>query len=253
MKRLLSFLVLPFMVQAGIYEPHTLWDKREVVTCFYSQKSQLIGTNLISYDYAKKEMKFLPRALSKSEREQVKRTVMAHYRKDVTGIYFTGFKDCSETASPDLIILEAKGRFLILNPSFAGRAVIGDSGAMGILDGMHGFFSKSGKIATVALNTVRTTTIVHEFGHVAGLRHEHIHPDAKEDPQCQGDSSPINLNKPDKLEKIYDTAIFHTDYDHESIMNYCYYFRRRPEIDQGLKFVLSPNDIKTLQEMYPFF
>ncbi len=251
MKFLLSALVLPLLAHAGIYEPHTTWDKKEIVTCFYSEKSQLIGTNLVSYDYAKKELKFLPRALSTSEREQIARTVRAHYREDLTGIHFTGFKDCSQTEEPDLIVLEAKGRFVIFDPSFAGRAVIGQAGEMSITGSEHGFFSKSGRVATVALSAVRTTTIVHEFGHVAGLRHEHIHPDAKHDEQCLGSSSPVNMNKPHKLEKIYDTAIFHTDYDSQSIMNYCYYFRKRPEIDRGLKFVLSKKDIETLQEMYP--
>lgn len=251
MRKLICALALPLMAQAGIYEPHTLWDKKEVVTCFYSQKSQLIGTNLVSYDYAKKELKFIPRALSARERDKIKQTVTAHYKEEVTGIHFTGFKDCSETPEPDLIVLEAKGRFLIFDPSFAGRAVIGDSGMMGSLDGRHGFYSKSGKVGTIALSAVRTTTIVHEFGHVAGLRHEHIHPDAREDHQCQGSSSPINLKRPEKLEKVYHTAIFHTEYDPKSIMNYCYYFGQRPEIDRGLKYVLSRKDIETLQEMYP--
>lgn len=251
MKRLLAALVLPLIAKAGIYEPHTLWDKKEVVTCFYSAKSQLLGTNLVSYNYAKKELKFLPRALSSEERQQIKNTVLAHYKPEVTGIHFTGFKDCANTPEPDLVVMEAKGRFLILGPEFAGRAVIGESGEMSEFEGQYGFFSKSGRTATLALSAVRTTTIVHEFGHVAGLRHEHIHPDAKEDEQCQGYSSPINLKKPEKLEKIYDTAIFSTDYDRQSIMNYCYYFRQRPEIDQGLKFVLSPKDIETLREMYP--
>lgn len=33
---------------AGIIEPHVLWDKKELKTCFLSDKSQLEQTSLVS-------------------------------------------------------------------------------------------------------------------------------------------------------------------------------------------------------------
>lgn len=52
----------------------------------------------------------------------------------------------------------------------------------------------------------------HEFGHLIGLRHEDIHPDAAKDPQCNGKAAEEPLSEQTKIEK----------YDPNSIMNRCY-------------------------------
>ena len=59
-------------------------------------------------------------------------------------------------------------------------------------------------------------TALHEFGHVAGLRHEHIRPEAKTDFNCQFMSS-FKID-----ETILDTAENYEEYDPNSIMNYCW-------------------------------
>ena len=69
--------------------------------------------------------------------------------------------------------------------------------------------------------------MLHEFGHVLGFRHEHIHPEAGGECVETGEFEPL------------------TDYDPASIMHY-------PNCDQGLNnFVLSDNDKLGASLAYP--
>jgi hypothetical protein len=65
---------------------------------------------------------------------------------------------------------------------------------------------------------------IHEFGHLAGLRHENISPDAEKDPNCtEDDIGPESAMANIKLL---------TPYDPSSIMNYCLYnFIRKSGLD----------------------
>ena len=89
---------------------------------------------------------------------------------------------------------------------------------------------------------------VHEFGHVLGLRHEHIRPEAANDPNCK-----IEHSDSDGREEGFGASanIGNRKYDSESIMNYCY----RDAVNEGLvkNYLkgLSPNDVLLLKEMYP--
>jgi hypothetical protein len=90
---------------------------------------------------------------------------------------------------------------------------------------------------------------LHEFGHVAGLIHEHYHKNAKKDPNCQDiikDNphfivNPIHLGK----DKAY------SKYDSKSIMNGCFLLKEDQKDQQSLADIqLSQNDRHTLQCIY---
>ncbi|MBC98367.1 MAG: hypothetical protein CME63_11490 [Halobacteriovoraceae bacterium] len=247
------------VTHAGIIEPHVTWDKNELKTCFLSDESQLAQTQLKSKKYTKENYDFSPKYLSKRKRENVKHIISKEFTPERTGLHFTGFIDCKNMRNPDVIVMRAASKIILLDtPSFRGRAVIGQDGNFFYAtddDGNYvmdpdgtfheGFFQKSGKVAFVALRTTNAGTIVHEFGHVAGLRHEHIRPEAEQDDNCHN----FSVVWPTE-EKLYDTAQLETNYDPLSIMNYCYLQTNRRKFEDKVGNILSEKDKQTLKAYY---
>ncbi len=249
MKTIILTLLTLNSTFAGIIEPRVIWDKRSITTCFYDNEAQLSLTRLKNKKETKKDYDFIPRILSRRERRKVQETIEANFSRERTGIHFVGWKKCSQESNPDLIVLEAKGKIPFLTrPSFNGRAVIGEEGML-TQDhgGNHGFFQKSGLVSHVALYTQNRGTVVHEFGHVAGLRHEHVNKASKTDPNCQNFAVTLDF---DNLEPAYATAEFVTDYDPQSIMNYCWLQPNRSQHNRNKGIILSNKDIETLKSYY---
>ena len=256
---LAPILLLSKVINAGIIEPHVVWDKKELKTCFFSDNEQLALTRLQTKKNTKDYFDFSPKKLSKRRRENVRNIILNEFTEERTGIHFTGFKDCSEVSDPDVIVMRAAAKIFILDvPEFHGRAVIGEDGHFQMesdangnfvlqKDGSYneGYFNKSGKTAFVALRTTNAGTIVHEFGHVAGLRHEHIRAEAEQDSNCHK----LRVNWPTK-EKLYDSAQIETNYDSLSIMNYCYLQSYNRNFSARIGTILSEGDIQTLRAYY---
>jgi hypothetical protein len=80
--------------------------------------------------------------------------------------------------------------------------------------------------------------VVHEFGHSAGLHHEHIHPDAYAAENGRCDS--VEKNRSELPGFVYEP------YDRESVMNYCRLFERG-----GHSRGLSVRDVELLKRLYP--
>lgn len=249
---LLSVILTLPQAYAGIIEPATLWEKNEIVTCFYNSEAQLAPTKLKTVQGAKETYEFVPKELSRREKKKVAETVLKNFSAERTGIYFTGWKDCSDTEEYDLIVMEAKGLVpFITRPSFNGRAVIGEDGSLARNEeGAIGFYEKSGAMPYVALTVQKAGTVVHEFGHVAGLRHEHIHQDAFADENCSHPFLPLDFTKPETIEKPHDSTLIYTSYDPQSIMNYCWMIPRRSQLDREKGVILSQKDIETLSQFY---
>lgn len=269
MNRTLLFALAPVListsVHAGIIEPHVIWSKKELKTCFFDDNSQLAQTILETKENTKKNFDFSPKKLRKKQKQAVYDVITKEFTPKRTGIHFTGFQDCSKVSNPDVIVMRAASKVLLLDsPSFRGRAVIGEAGMFETKheynsetdtneyiiekDGTYheGFFEKSGKTAFVALRTTNYGTIAHEFGHVAGLRHEHIREEANNDKNCKD----FRVVWPTK-EKIYDTALLETNYDSQSIMNYCYLQSRSGKtFEQRIGSILSAGDLQTLKSFY---
>ncbi len=269
MKGKILFALAPVLfstaVNAGIIEPNVIWDKKELKTCFFDDNSQLAHTILETKKNTKENFDFSPKKLRKSQKQAVYDVISKEFSASRTGIYFTGFQDCSKVRNPDVIVMRAASKIILLDtPSFRGRAVIGEAGVFQTYtefnpktgaseyvmdkDGTfhEGFFEKSGKTAFVALRTTNYGTIVHEFGHVAGLRHEHIREEAANDKNC-GDFRVVWPTK----EKLYDTAQMETNYDAKSIMNYCYLQSRSGRVfEENVGNILSAGDIQTLKAHY---
>jgi hypothetical protein len=239
-------------LKAGIIEPFVVWDKKAIVTCWYDSAPQLALTRIKSEEVAREKYDFVPKELSKREKRKVMEAVNLNFTPSRTGIHFVGWKGCSQTPNPDLIVMEAKSKIFIFDrPDFNGRAVIGEEGVSTTMsDGSRGFWIKSGRVSNIALYTQNRGTVVHEFGHVAGLRHEHIHEDAFSDERCENRIIPLDFGKPETIEKPYSTAIFHTTYDPNSIMNYCWLMTERSRLNRKGRIILSEKDQATLRHYY---
>lgn len=257
LKHALVMLALIPAAHAGIIEPKTIWNKKRIVTCWYDSPALLAETKLESEENTEKKFDFKPRALKKRDKIKVQEVITRNFTAASTGIYFVGWKECSQTPDRDVIIMRAKSKkFLIDRPGFNGRATIGEDGVFSETEnGELGFWDKSGKTPTIALystiiNPIGPGTIVHEFGHTAGLRHEHIHEDAYQDKRCHSPFVTLDWDKPKELELPYDSAVFYTQYDPTSIMNYCWLQTQRRDLDRSENVILSPKDIQTLKSYY---
>lgn len=239
---LLFFLSLS--CSGGIIEPETKWKKLNVTICFAEstgdwqnqvQKERIEG------------MKFIP--LSQEEKETVIRTIETEFSKERTSITFSGWKDCADTPSPDAIVSKAKiTKFLgieVAGPTFRGESSIGNDG-----DDLKAYQGTTGKRPLIILMDYTPVIIAHEFGHLAGLRHEHIHPQASHDQRCLRlfKLSPKSYGSYfEKIgDKFYGSTKVVTKYDPDSIMNDCAIQRLRTPRTE----LLSELDQKTLKEEY---
>ena len=215
-KNILYSLILCSQIstlKAAIYEPATIWNKNKINVCFLDEQHQLEQTALGTTEESFKKNGFTPAFLTLEEKEIIKTTINNTFYPSITGIHFVGWKNCSQESMIDVIIMKAgKVKGLIFNKKapFKGFASIGENGLL-TKEGYIG--KKLESKALVALQVFDPAVIVHEFGHIAGLRHEHIHPEAKKiDSGCHSalysKESPIN-----------DSVL--TTYDRASIMNYC--------------------------------
>jgi|GEM_PF-5261330 len=219
--------------QSVAYVP-SLWQKRSIVVCWVTPKGMH------------------PDQLSEDVKDVAKRAVTREYNGR-TGISFVGWKSCDETSNPDLRVTDYG------NDSEPTKR--GDAGTIGALslEQIHGVAPSgmqrspvrlnmvSGCMGTYAkggnsLNACVALTALHEFGHVAGLRHEHVHPKST-CVQYREDLVVYGMGAKDHQ--------YSTDYDPRSVMDYCYYdevFKTQLPADQ---IRLSDKDVAGLNLLYP--
>lgn len=153
-------------------------------------------------------------------KEKIQKIINDNYKIGSVGIEFVGWKDCGENPdSNDLIIF--------IDNATATRSIATDIGKKSESR------KKSGIIITLftdkSANRIEPIqymqyVALHEFGHVAGLRHEDIHPNS---PYRQRDDKDLST-----------TQIF-SDYDPFSVMSY--HFQDILSNLTGTQFKISTN------------
>ena len=212
-------------------EPLVAWDKSEVRVCFGNQshKSKSWVTHE-KYDFIE---------YTNQQKNWIKKIITKEYNDGNTGISFVGWSDCTfDLKDIDVILFrtepvipESEGPVNVKG----GMATLGEKGevASDLDEQNHSIENydktKFPELNVVILNTGNTQDkklsaedyigllALHEFGHTAGLRHQHIiHQSALNDPNCNGFESML------ATEQIFHSTIFTSGYDYNSVMNYCY-------------------------------
>lgn len=280
------FLAFSSAAHAGVdalCEPNVAWTKRKIHVCWQP------GGNDFETE----------------QRLAVQKIVEQEYKIERVGITFFGWEDCSTLAPEEYDIAIIQDRDVAPTNAVVdkyrkigaeGYAVLGQGSAEQIKTDTdtvtleskktRGFFNRNLQHSVVYLmyrpvfrlfsesfkaNEELQLTALHEFGHVAGMRHEHIRFEAKDDPNCK--------NRTDAwlVEDIMDTAVAYTAYDPNSVMNFCWgatlakngnVVNELPNVPDEtmysvvtdkktktktytLKIGLSTKDISTLRRLYP--
>ncbi len=212
---------LPFI--PSIAEPEVKWSKKSIVVCWGNDNDITKIKNNISLQYTLRDAGLVQ--FSNEIKSVISTTITEEYSISRTGIEFIGWKNCSETNNPDLIIFQAYGENRT-NESF-GESTIGEHSYfdtygyhrtdLNTVDAVFLRYKRTlnGRLGMVSTQQSLQMTAIHEFGHVAGLRHEHVRIEAKNDANCI--TTEVIL-----LETLFQSSKNYTTYDSNSIMSYCY-------------------------------
>lgn len=152
------------------------------------------------------------------QKQLIQKVVQAEFNKTRTGIYFTGWKSCELDPSADTVLITINSTKLPLGRSSVGRSEVYQYETQALPQDKKTFvlLNMSPAVGSVlSYESELTFTAVHEFGHLAGLRHENINPEANSDSNCtESEIGP---------EVSQDSAVYLSPYDPSSVMNYCLY------------------------------
>lgn len=212
---------------SSIYTENYLWDKRELTTCFADDHRDRKNGPLV--------LKF--REWKRSDKEKIKRWVQSEFSAERTGIHFVGFDDCEVNPEADVAIFYNKNNKLEsrLFGGLDGIASLGTSLHTQNIGWLFGF-KLINSYVSISNSGMNKGTVIHEFGHIAGLMHEHDHPDAERlEPECKYTEEWGTLS-----------GFVYEAYDRNSVMNYCKLDKRG-----GKKIGLSSTDVDVLKRIYP--
>ena len=166
-------------------------------------------------------------------KQLIKDSIQNEYNLSQTGISFIGWKSCKEDPNADAILIVANS-----DEQPLGRASVGRSETYRneVSYDLENFPLPHDAKTFVLLNLMKAYdsvviyeeelkySAIHEFGHLAGLRHENISSDAERDPNCTENEIGPEIAM-DNIKQL-------TPYDPSSIMNYCLYnFIRKSGLD----------------------
>jgi hypothetical protein len=224
----LFYLISLFYVNlasAGIYVENP-WPQNEVTVCFAKEEK---NERRINNEFVK------ARSWKKQDKVKVMNWVNEEFRHDRTGIFFTGWHDCELSPNADIVLLYHKNKH-IFSKSDGLHGVSGSFGpARKAVDGFHA----SRGIISISSTGMNKGTTVHEFGHAAGLLHEHQHPNAIPLKGCEWWVKP---NLPNRTDDGFE--IRYSAFDEHSIMSYC-------TLNVLQLNTLSKRDIVLLKKLYP--
>jgi len=260
MRRLLFLITLLSnqpLAQASLTEPITKWSKNNLSVCFGGPREWGKSRVWDKYGLRFSETPRNDEAIefTQDEKNLIISAVNSNFTGENTGIHFTGWSDCRDNETYDIYI------FRIHNEKVHGQATIGFK-SESVFGRSFSHYIRNPEISRkeyVLLNTdisnynikisrheFLAQTALHEFGHVAGLRHEEARFDhAKIDPNClkTGD-----LAYPEAyqfmIEKEGSSSKSFSGYDPNSIMSHCFLNTLRRFT--GLAFSYPQNEVSPI-------
>lgn len=192
--------------------------------------------------------------VEKSSKKKIKQLINIHFSKEVTGIHFTGWETCvpmdksvklfyfQDLKFTSVSTYNFVSKFLsLLTGNYLGVASIGNGAFADLEMNTPG---KNGSQAVI-LKTLNPGTILHEFGHLSGLRHEHTKADVLHGETCHQFKTIISDSFKFPSEEK-NGAVTLTVADDFSIMNYCYF-----KLWRGLNIVKDFDITERLEIPYP--
>ncbi len=220
MKLALICLILQFstIAGAGIYSDN-LWDKKDIRVCFAGEEKEPRTESGF-------ELKI--KNWNRVQKNNLQLWVGQEFTSERTGIYFTGWKDCQNSPNADVILFYNSNSRI---KRFFHGGLDGVAGELGPrYDGEVKGFPNARSIIAISKTGMNKGIVIHEFGHVAGLAHEHNHPDIpRDDKSCS------------HYQRFFSTRLEYRDFDPSSIMSYCSIQLKK----------LSAGDVSLLRNIYP--
>lgn len=237
------------------------------VSVCWANYEELMTIKSLKKDFGKKIKNFNLGLISNQTRQQIQNKINEQYSLAQVGFEFTGWKSCTETPNASIMI----GAFEKTNYEFneidflkedfpEGRASLGlsklqkgkDDSETHIprLAGEKGFIllRKSADPNLPYPENNFLMVALHEFGHAAGLMHEHNRMEALKDENCLKYMGEKNLMKSLKKRIM---GYSYGAYDPQSIMNYCHMMQFQDNwLNSPTKVKLSAGDIHTLRCLY---
>lgn len=202
----LILILFPIIAMTSTGHKSIIWNKKELKVCWLDN----LSVPRINFSQLQlKNIEALGKFVTLDDRYKniITSSIQDEFAKEKTGIYFVGWKTCESIDSSDVVILIGSSGEQRKNPQ--GEASIGrtDSEELNLI-------READKKAYVFIDVsmweegtkwtredyIKFLTL-HEFGHIAGLRHEHIR-------VLEG-------------EKRLDAQFF-SIYDSHSVMNYIF-------------------------------
>jgi hypothetical protein len=225
MKLWVILTLISSVAQAGLYSPQT-WPNKKIEVCFARGGLDIrdAGGNPTTTS-----------ALKASDRAKVRLWTEHDYTPQTTGIHFVGWKDCEEAPEAEIVVFYSwRSRIWhALAGGTEGYAYVGP-----VAQGMYPEFPNAKNFVWLSRAGFSRGVTLHEFGHAAGLYHEHERKERTQDPACD-DYSKNPIREPSRYE------IYFGAYDSKSIMNYCYLNSRG-----GDRNGLSEGDLAVLRFLY---
>lgn len=226
MRWIIGLMLLSSHAFAGYYFPN-YWTKKEISVCFApSGKKVVLGNVEIS-----------PGKISHKEKENVKQWLSEEYSFEKTIASFHGFHDCTLEHQADVVVYRNKDfgyiKSLLFDPAAFSVA--------GPYKDAVPTYPEAKSFVVFGKTAFKKSFVIHEFGHVLSLKHEHDRYDARqEEDNCLfteggGYQNPFDQNK------------HYGPYDRESIMNYCRIFE---EDKDGFNRGLSEGDKNLIRDIF---
>lgn len=255
MKFLLCILILicPLTSGASAFEPMGKWNKTEIRVCWLT--SAVFKTNIDVVD--ENILDEHAQILTSLELSQIiQNKINQEFTAQKTGIHFIGWKACKLSSTHRVIDADAVIALDSVS-EYAGVIEGETSVGMSVVDLFESAHVRraadSPSLPTLVLHLPPTSkynskkisfedavllSSVHEFGHLAGLHHEHMafQDDALKDPQCTTSDFGSFFKKmvdgarrvyaKDYLENLFELRpSVRTVYDSNSLMSYCQLFQ----------------------------